>query len=105
VTVFADTEYGINATDEALNTIAHFSTADVLITAKSEFSVVSAYMNPNCVIYTQYQANFPLNDWIYLPYVAPNNVTHPHNIKVMVDHIVRGLPGCLAKKLPHKMKT
>lgn len=101
VTVYVDYEYSEQATDEALNTIAHFATADVFLAARSEFSVVSAYLNPNCVLYNQYQANFALNDWITLPYHDLNNMT---NVKKLINQVMEELPACLERKLSHKLK-
>jgi hypothetical protein len=42
---------------------AHFSSADVLVMAKSSFSHVPAFVNPNCVIYQPYMHQ-PLDGWV-----------------------------------------
>jgi hypothetical protein len=102
VTLYIDKEFSKSSTDEALNTIAHFSTADVFITAKSEFSMVSAYLNPNCIIYTTYAANFPLHDWMVLPFVPPGHELRQSYISDMMSMIESNLTHCLEKKFSHK---
>ena len=102
VTVYVDKEFSQNSTNEALNTIAHFSTADVFLTAKSEFSVVSAYLNPNCVIYSTYAANAALYDWTVIPYVEWREMLNADKIEEMLSVIETSLPHCLEQKLAHK---
>lgn len=105
VTFYIDQEYSKNSTDTALNTIAHFASADVFLTAKSEFSVVAAYLNPNCIIYSTYAANFPLHDWMVIPYAHHGRMMHPSVVKETLSVIETQLPGCLAQKLSHKLSA
>lgn len=50
---------------EARETIAYMARADVLVTAKSTFSYVSALLNPNCVLFQRWKRKMP--DWVELP--------------------------------------
>jgi hypothetical protein len=88
VTLYIDKEVSSkSSTDEALNAIAHFSTADVFITAKSEFSMIAAYLNPNCVLFWPYGAHSPLQDWMVLPYAGPQRLTGLNAMKEMLSFV------------------
>jgi hypothetical protein len=50
---------------EARETLAHMAKADVLVTAHSSFSYVSALLNPNCVLHQAWMAKMPR--WVQLP--------------------------------------
>ena len=101
-TLYIDVDYSGNSTDKALNTIAHLASADILLAAKSEFSVVSAYLNPNCVIYPEYGANFKLHPWILLPYMSPTTMASD-GLNKMLAVVEDMLPGCMKERLSHKM--
>lgn len=58
-----------NQEDSAMEAWAHFARADVLVMAKSSFSHVPAFLNPHCVIFTQYtftpmEAFTPMEEWL-----------------------------------------
>ncbi len=59
-------ESSVNATADAYNVLSHFARSDILITAKSSYSIAAGYLNPNCVLYipTNHQ---PLAGWIIVP--------------------------------------
>ena len=69
VSLFVDQEYTPAATSDALDTLAHMTSADVLITAKSTFSHVAALLNPvGCVLFfPTSRRDVYLSDWIVLP--------------------------------------
>lgn len=50
---------------EARETMAYMARADVLVTAKSTFSYVSALLNPNCVLFQRWKRKMPY--WVELP--------------------------------------
>ncbi|CAK0793915.1 unnamed protein product [Prorocentrum cordatum] len=50
---------------EARETMAYMARADVLVTAKSTFSYVSALLNPNCVLFQRWKRKMP--EWVELP--------------------------------------
>merc|ERR1719221_246835 len=50
---------------EARETLAHMAKADVLVTAHSSFSYVSALLNPNCVLHQAWKEKMP--SWVQLP--------------------------------------
>lgn len=90
--VHASNESSANhlATREAMRDVAHMATADVVLTARSSFSVVAAYLNPNCVLYLPFQ-HPPLEGWILLP---PDNYNHVGAMRVIAEQ----LPPCLQSK-------
>jgi hypothetical protein len=68
VSLFIDEEYTPGATDDALDTLAHMATADVLVTARSTFSQVAAVLNPNCVLFfPNSKRDVYLPHWLVLP--------------------------------------
>jgi hypothetical protein len=84
-------------TEETLNSIAHFATADVFIMSKSSFSSVPAYYNPNCVIYVPFWHG-PLAHYIKLP-------ADVSDVQGAVQILHTDLPACvnsLAKSLGGK---
>lgn len=52
-----------NVTAEAINTMAHMAVADVLLVAKSTFSIAAGYLNRKCVIVLS-KIYYALNEWI-----------------------------------------
>ena len=44
-------------TETTFNDLSHFITADIFIAAKSSFSTLAAYYNPNCVIFQEHILN------------------------------------------------
>jgi len=55
----------VHVNTEARETLAHMAKANVLITAKSSFSYVAAFLNPNCVLQQSWKRRLP--DWVKLP--------------------------------------
>jgi hypothetical protein len=55
----------VHVNTEARETLAHMAKANVLITAKSSFSYVAAFLNPNCVLQQSWKRR--LTDWVKLP--------------------------------------
>ena len=78
------------ATREAMRDMAHMASADVLLTARSSFSIVAGYLNPNCVLYLPFR-HAPLEGWISLPAAVYD---HPGAMRIIAEH----LPPCLQKK-------
>jgi hypothetical protein len=55
----------VHVDTEARETLAHMARADVLLTAKSSFSYVAAFLNPNCVLHQPWKMG--LEGWVRLP--------------------------------------
>ena len=89
--VHVSDEQNRNATEEVVHTMAHFASADLLITAKSDLGITSGYLNPKCVIFIQDYGRSPLAGWIAL---------QPHPVQ-WVDKAIRTithyLPKCLSR--------
>mmetsp|Transcript_7129 Transcript_7129/g.11958 ORF Transcript_7129/g.11958 Transcript_7129/m.11958 type:complete len:157 (+) Transcript_7129:316-786(+) len=97
VTMFVDLEYAPSATDDALNAMAHFATADVFIMAKSGFSTVSSFLNPNCVIrFPALSSDASMPEWINLPKVK-GATSVMDNIRVYMQYMEKNLPSCLQR--------
>lgn len=62
VEIRIDSELGDveSVTSSTLDTFSLMATADILIMAKSSFSHVAGFYNPNCVIYEEYTGGFNL---------------------------------------------
>jgi len=66
---------------------AHFAMADVLVTAKSSFSHVPAFLNSNCVVYQPYWHR-PLDGWVH---------TMENPKKPLGHEAQKALTACLVK--------
>jgi hypothetical protein len=69
---------------------AHFAAADVLVTAKSSFSFVPAFLNDKCVVY-QPHMHKPLDGWV---------VAQEVDAKPLSDAAQKELKGCIESKAP-----
>ena len=97
---YKDSGMHVHITDESLPTntektitaLAHFMSADVFLMSKSTFSSVSAFYNPNCILYTPFYHGH-LKNWIVLP--------SDFNLATATAIIKTQLVGCIAE-LRHK---
>jgi hypothetical protein len=103
--LYVDDEYTPGATADALDTIAHMASAEVLITARSTFSHVAAILNPHCVIFfPTSKRDVHLPHWIRLPLdrsaklsaKTPEKERKVHE-KEYLSIIERGLSACLSR--------
>jgi hypothetical protein len=67
---------------EARETMAYMARADVLVTAKSTFSYVSALLNPNCVLFQRWKRK--MLDWVELPLTRQGGINKG---EVLTDQI------------------
>jgi hypothetical protein len=68
VNLFVDEEYTASATEDALDSLAHMVSAEVLVTARRSFSHVAGLLNPNCVVFLPTsRREVYLPGWVVLP--------------------------------------
>lgn len=75
---------------DVLEPWAHFAMADVLVTAKSSFSHVPAFLNGNCVVYQPYWHR-PLDDWVPTTTDAKEPLS-TKSMQALVDCVARVKP-------------
>ena len=95
ITLRVSVEESKTATLDAIEAYYHFIKADVFIMARSSFSNVAAFYNPNCVIYTR-SFYKPLRKWIE---INPGNGSDvEEDVKSAMTIIKNGLKKCIIRK-------
>ena len=94
IQLIIDSELGDvqSVTDRTLSTFSRLIEADILLVAKSSFSHVAGFYNPNCIIYEQYTGEFKLFWETYLPkrWIRLRNSTFKaENSKLLKDRLRR----------------
>lgn len=77
----------VHVNTEAREALAHMAKADVLITAKSSFSYVAAFISPNCVLQQPWKKRLP--GWMQLP------SDHTRWSSKDIENTVHGIHTCM----------
>jgi hypothetical protein len=78
-------------------TMSHLITADIFITAKSSFSMVPAFYNTKCVIYTPL-IRHPKENWIEVPYNKSDPMKTAKILYQQLPNCIQQVKGIFYKK-------